>query len=73
MVLSRVPNPQHISLQPHSFCSHLDYLTLLTDDLVPKNKEKLKKYVHPVHAIVTYIFDKYKLIIQRHKQRDPAV
>lgn len=57
MVLSRVPNPQHISLQPHSVCSHLDYLTLLTDDLVPKNKEEWKKYIYPAHGTFIYIFD----------------
>lgn len=70
MVLSRVPNLQHISLQPHSVCSHLNYLTLLTDDLVPKNKQtkKLKKYIHLIHAIVNSTFDdnlsEYKLLIQ---------
>lgn len=69
MVSSRVPNPQHISLQPHSVCSHLDYLTLLTDDLVPKNKEKLRKYMHLAHGTVIYITEnnlgEYKIIIQR--------
>lgn len=52
-----MPNPQHISLQLHSVCSHLDYLILSTDDLVPKNKEKLKKYIHPPHSTVFYISD----------------
>lgn len=54
VVLSRVPNLQHISLQLHNVCSHLDYLTLLTDGLVPKNKtnEKLKKYIHPAYKLL---------------------
>lgn len=68
VVLSRAPNLQHISLQPHSVCSHLNYLTLLTDDLVPKNKKKLKKYIHLIHAIVKFTSDdnlgEYKLLIQ---------
>ena len=76
VVLSRAPNLQHISLQPHSVCSHLNYLTLLTDDLVPKNKtkqnkKKLKKYIPLIHAIVNFTFHdnlgEHKLLIQTHQ------
>lgn len=34
-----VPNPQRTSLLPHNVCSLLGYLTLLSDDLVPKRMQ----------------------------------
>lgn len=58
VVLSRVPNLQHISLQLHNVCSHLDYLTLLTDGLVPINKTNKKiEEIHPpsLQAVLIYL------------------
>ena len=52
VVLSRAPNLQHISLQPHSVCSHLNHLTLLTDDLVPGLQLMEKREVDRKHIKV---------------------